>query len=157
MVKQCIVETQRGIKLGAGRVINPNVPIELSGRDIFSLFKKNGVKVYELVNGDKIQLTPENYLDDNSNNIIIEDDEEKIEEPVDNIEVDTAKTEDTANDTYETPVEETVIDVVEEAVPVVETVIDVVEEAVPVVETVAEEVVVAEKTYNKPQQYKKKK
>jgi hypothetical protein len=64
MIKECIIDSIYGIKL-PGKVVNPGVPVELSGNEILALLKKNGVAVYEIVEDKRITLNIDNYLSEN--------------------------------------------------------------------------------------------
>lgn len=120
MVKLIVIESDlgRGIKFPGGKTINNDVPISLAGREIFKLFTKK-VKVFELVNGEKIRLTPDNYLDDHSaiGIAVIEEDvnpisdeeltseeiieEDEVESPVENTIPETTETDNTVSDIVE--------------------------------------------------------
>lgn len=60
MTKKCIMEAMRGIRI-FGRVINPNVEIDLSTREIFEIVRMSGIKLYEIVGDKKVRLDITNY------------------------------------------------------------------------------------------------
>jgi len=60
-MKYCVIESDYGIKLSPGRIVNPGIPMYLNEREIFNLLKRTKVRVYEIVNGEKVLLTLVNY------------------------------------------------------------------------------------------------
>lgn len=54
------MEAMRGIRI-FGRVINPNVEIDLSTREIFEIVRMSGIKLYEIVGDKKVRLDITNY------------------------------------------------------------------------------------------------
>jgi hypothetical protein len=87
-MKECVIESYRGFKISPVKTANPGIPIYLSGREIMSLLKKNGVSVYEIIGDKKILLTSENYLSDNAAEADLgepksdaDEDDGKVEDP----------------------------------------------------------------------------
>lgn len=65
-MKRCIVEMTHGVKVSKLKVVNPNVPVELTPKEIFTLLKRNKVKVFEMVGKERIRLNIDNYRTDHS-------------------------------------------------------------------------------------------